>query len=1653
MGKLLGRAVPARRSGTANTLTARGDSAPYLSSGFWMGIWSCLLFCSLLSPARAASPDSIVTFNEIMYHPLTNEQALEWIELYNQMSYDMDLSQWSLDGAIHFTFPEGTLIRGRGFLVVALDPATLATNSGFNAALGPFTGRLSNDGEQLELRNNNRRLMDQVWYGTDNDWPAGADGAGPSLAKRGPTALSGDAENWTTSREMGGTPGRTNFSTNNSVALATLAFNEISAATNAPFQVEIINFGGEPVPLAGYLIRGAAGVYTFLYQELAPGAFISLAGPELGFTPATDSKLFLYAPGQSALLDAVSVKSAARGRHPDGTGRWLFPQQATPGASNYFVFHHELVINEIMYHHRPIPATPAVYGPANQLFSMTNEWRYYAQGDEPGADWRAPGYADGAWPTGAALLYHSPSAFSVPKNTALPVTNAAGQRINTYYFRTPFVLANPVQEASLSLRQIVDDGAIYYLNGIEIYRYNMPEGPATYRTVASVGISIATVTGPFSLPVTNLVVGTNALAVEVHRISTVDNDAVFAAELQARVQLVPETPLRESPESWIELYNRGSNTVDLTGWRLDEGIDYRFAAGKTIPPGGYLVVAKDVDYLRSLYPQIDVVGPFTNKLSKTTDLIALKDANNNPANEVRFFDGGYWPEAADGAGASLELRDPWADNSKPEAWVASDEGAKSPWVWYTNRAVAVSSPQPPTTYNELVLGLLDAGECLIDDLRLVESPTNNPVSLLQNGDFAAGLKSWRVIGNHYGSATPDPDNSANPVLRLLASGATEYLHNHAETTLKNGSTYYTIVNGRQYELSFRARWLAGNNLLNARLWMNRTPRTFELAVPPLNGTPGARNSRCEPNIGPTFSDFRHASAVPLASAPVTVSVAAGDPQGVASCTLFWSVNGGAWRNAAMSSTPQSATRGQFTGVIPGAAAGAVVQFYVQAKDGLGAASTCPPAGPKSRALYQVGDGRAQLNLAHNLRIIMVPSDTDLLFQATNLMSNGRLGATVIWDETEVYYDAGVRPKGSEHGRADSQRIGFMVDFRADQLFRGIHSSIGVDRSGGWRFGSTFGQDEILVKHIINRAGGLPGMYDDLIRVITPRNEHTGPAILQLARYGDVFLNSHFQDGGDGTAFEYELLYDLSATTGGPEGFKVPQESGVAGVTLSDLGDDQENYRLNFIIKNNRDQDDYSHLMAALKAIGQPAGASFDAATARTLDVDEWLRAYAVSALVNPGDNYGGDGAQHNLMLYTRPADQKTLFFIWDTDFAFFGGATEPIVENSELQKFVANPANRRRYYEHLLDILTTTYNTSYMAYWTDHYDNFLPGQNFSSILSYIGQRANFALGQLPRNTPFAVTNNTGKNFGTSTNYLLLGGTAPLTVRSIEINGIDYPITWTSTTNWTLTIPLNGGANALAVQGFDAYGRLLTNVADTIVVTNHSAPALLPVVINEFMADNAGPGGLADPADGAYQDWFELFNPNSVAVNLAGFSLTDNLSQPAKWRIPEGTILAPQGFRLVWADNQTNQNSLAPDSDLHAAFQLNNGGEAIGLFAPNGALQASVTFGPQSENISQGLYPDGNLSGDLRSLTNYTPRLPNSLAGRLRVIAITIQGSAVTIQWQAAINRLYRVEYKEDLAAPTWTPLAPAIQATAATASATDNPSGARQRFYRVVLAE
>ena len=140
--------------------------------------------------------------------------------------------------------------------------------------------------------------------------------------------------------------------------------------------------------------------------------------------------------------------------------------------------------------------------------------------------------------------------------------------------------------------------------------------------------------------------------------------------------------------------------------------------------------------------------------------------------------------------------------------------------------------------------------------------------------------------------------------------------------------------------------------------------------------------------------------------------------------------------------------------------------------------------------------------------------------------------------------------GTGHFRLDEEnrpvRVGFNIGFAPAQPFRGVHKTIGVDRSGS---GDQYSQEEIVVRQLINHAGNLPQIYDDLIHVIAPDSAHTGSAMLNMARYNDVFLDSQYENGSQGTAFEYELIYYPTSTIGGVEGLKRPNPDSVQGVPI------------------------------------------------------------------------------------------------------------------------------------------------------------------------------------------------------------------------------------------------------------------------------------------------------------------------------------------------------------------------------------------------------------------------------------------------------------------------------------------------------------------------
>ena len=163
--------------------------------------------------------------------------------------------------------------------------------------------------------------------------------------------------------------------------------------------------------------------------------------------------------------------------------------------------------------------------------------------------------------------------------------------------------------------------------------------------------------------------------------------------------------------------------------------------------------------------------------------------------------------------------------------------------------------------------------------------------------------------------------------------------------------------------------------------------------------------------------------------------------------------------------------------------------------------------------------------------------------------------------------------------------------------------------------------------------------------------------------------------------------------------------------------------------------------------------------------------------------------------------------------------------------------------------------------------------------------------------------------------------------------------------------------------------------------NDPAVPAINVVINEFMAQNTQT--LQDPADGDWDDWIELHNAGTSPVDLAGYYLTDTLtnSLTAMFRIPGGYTIPPGGHLLVWADNETGQN-LPANRDLHVNFALARSGDQVGLFDPAGNLVDGITFGAQTNDLSMGRFPDA-AAPPLYSMESPTPGAPNVLAGANR----------------------------------------------------------------------
>ncbi len=142
-------------------------------------------------------------------------------------------------------------------------------------------------------------------------------------------------------------------------------------------------------------------------------------------------------------------------------------------------------------------------------------------------------------------------------------------------------------------------------------------------------------------------------------------------------------------------------------------------------------------------------------------------------------------------------------------------------------------------------------------------------------------------------------------------------------------------------------------------------------------------------------------------------------------------------------------------------------------------------------------------------------------------------------------------------------------------------------------------------------------------------------------------------------------------------------------------------------------------------------------------------------------------------------------------------------------------------------------------------------------------------------------------------------------------------------------------------------------------------------INEFMAsnDSACPGPQGD-----FPDWIEIYNNGAEDVMLGGYFLSDKLDETeAMFQIPDtypDSVTVPAGGFILFYANKGEESSV-----LNLDFKLSGGGEAVGLWAPDSIFVDSITYGDQSDDVSLGRFPDGDIFWGFMS--DYTPGTPNA----------------------------------------------------------------------------
>ena len=996
-------------------------------------------------------------------------------------------------------------------------------------------------------------------------------------------------------------------------------------------------------------------------------------------------------------------------------------------------------------------------------------------------------------------------------------------------------------------------------------------------------------------------------------------------------------PLSDAEEGeYIELHNPTTSAVDLSGWRFVDEVEYRFPEGSSILADGYLVVAKNAAYLTEHYPNLNefnTLGDFSGSLSNNRGRVALErpdlievltetgetmqDTIWITVDEVIYHDGGRWGSWSDGGGSSLELKDPRSNNRFASNWADSDETEKAEWTTLEHSGRLDNGRG---AYDELQILLLGGGECLVDDLFVAEVGGDNRLS---NAGFEDGLDGWVIQGNHVRSGWSGAGEGfrSERSLHLRATSGGDNGANRVESDLVS-----RFRNGQNVVIRAKARWLRGHPDILLRIRGNPLELSGRMQVPLNLGTPGAVNSRAEANAGPAIVSVSHAPILPQAQEPVQVTAQVFDSDGLSNLVLHYRLD----REEEYQTEPMVYRgAGAYTAtIIPGETRRQkMVAFFVEASDaGRPSATTQFPQNPWNRECL-VRFGEEKLDSGFGTYRLWIGDQNLRTWQRREKLSNELIDSTFVYGDFRAVYNARGRFRGSPFIRprydnpASSQPTAMIVVFPEDDLFLGANK-VNLDSLEQPGRDNTL-QRERMSYWIANQMN-LPFSHQRYVQFLV-NGIRKGQVFTDSQHPSSEYVSTWFPSQRDGELFKIDDWFEFNDAVGREfnENAKLRRYESEGMLKLA-------RYRWSWEKKPNGGLDDDHRSLFDLVEALNTRGDGYESSVDSIVDVEQWMRIFAVRHIVGDWDGYGYDRGK-NMFAY-KPKDGKWKMILWDLDFSLGGGSSHGAthsmfqVDDPTIGKMYNHPAFRRAYLRAWQDAVDGPLSERASSPELDKVYNAFRANRVtaaspSGTKSWIRSRRNYLRRELDReNANFEITTNSGNEFSSRDNLAVLAGTAPIAVKTIQVNGVEHPIQWTSAQRWRMRIPLQSGVNALRLEGFDLRGNKVAGGEDAIRVSfsgERQNPADY-LTINELMYNPAIPGA----------GFIEIYN----ASKTQAFDLSNYVFSGVDFRFDDGFVIEPEGYAVVASDSSVFSTAYGTSIPIAGEFggRLSNSGETIRL---------------------------------------------------------------------------------------------------------------------------